>query len=123
MIGLGAAALLTIYLMVDRPNFPFPWASVTDSEASLRAGPWIAFGACFVGALAAWRELHPEGSYLAALRTLRPIGDTSTRQTNTRQPRFRTCPECAENVRGEAKVCRYCGHRFDSDSGIDSAPV
>jgi rRNA maturation endonuclease Nob1 len=22
------------------------------------------------------------------------------------------CPECAERVRGEARVCKHCGHRF-----------
>ena len=23
------------------------------------------------------------------------------------------CPDCAETVQGEAKVCRYCGHNFE----------
>jgi len=27
--------------------------------------------------------------------------------------RLKTCPECAETVRREARVCRYCGHRFE----------
>ncbi len=30
-----------------------------------------------------------------------------------RTPRGKRCPDCAERVRFDAHVCRYCGHRFD----------
>ncbi|MBX3543578.1 zinc ribbon domain-containing protein [Chelatococcus sp.] len=30
------------------------------------------------------------------------------------------CPECAEIVRRDAKVCRFCGHRFDPERLIYS---
>jgi Uncharacterised protein family UPF0547 len=29
-------------------------------------------------------------------------------------PTYKRCPDCAETVRVEARVCRYCGYRFVS---------
>lgn len=41
----------------------------------------------------------------------------------------KTCPECAETVQGAARVCRFCGYRFDGktegtaeDSSTDPGP-
>jgi hypothetical protein len=46
----------------------------------------------------------------------------SSRSHLARTP-MKTCPACAEKVRGEAKVCRYCGNKFEmvSPSSPDSS--
>jgi len=34
-------------------------------------------------------------------------------------PITKTCPDCAEDVRVEARKCRFCGYRFDSQPGLN----
>lgn len=38
---------------------------------------------------------------------------------------LRKCPRCAELVKREAKVCRFCGHGFDAEAApaADPAPT
>lgn len=34
---------------------------------------------------------------------------------------FKQCPECAETVRAQARVCRFCGYRFEEPVSTASA--
>jgi hypothetical protein len=36
--------------------------------------------------------------------------------------RVKRCPDCAETVRAAARVCRYCGFRFESETGRPPRP-
>jgi hypothetical protein len=38
----------------------------------------------------------------------RMFGGTRTKPADDRRP----CPECAESIKADAKVCRFCGHRL-----------
>jgi hypothetical protein len=35
---------------------------------------------------------------------------------------MKACPDCTESVQGGARVCRYCGYRFDTAGNPTPAP-
>lgn len=39
---------------------------------------------------------------------------------NAKEGKLKRCPDCAEMVQAEAKICRFCGHSFLS--APDTAP-
>jgi hypothetical protein len=34
----------------------------------------------------------------------------------------KVCPDCAETVKSEARVCRFCGHQFDAERTTEGGP-
>ncbi|MCA3004590.1 MAG: zinc ribbon domain-containing protein [Phycisphaerales bacterium] len=75
---------------------------------------WVLFGA-LVGALIAdkrgWPVLYGVfgGMLLGIFAPLMYFVSGITRDDRTK-----VCPQCAERIKPQAKVCRYCGERFAS---------
>jgi ribosomal protein L32 len=53
-------------------------------------------------------------SHQAELSAVMPTGDSDA-QVGTK-----VCPDCAEDVKTAARVCRYCGYRFDVRTNAES---
>ena len=46
--------------------------------------------------------------------------------SSTRRAKMKKCPDCAEQIRADARVCKHCGYRFDAGSrkqDLDLLPV
>lgn len=117
VIGVAASVSWSLYTLGDHGLEPL--ASVLDSPAGaavLIAVPPILAILCTRWWYQRAHRAAPENggpstggiasASLDASGASRPaVGDT------------KVCPSCAETVRANAAVCRYCGHAFDSKDG------
>lgn len=53
------------------------------------------------------------------------VEQSKRRQMKAPADNVKTCPQCAEEVKVAAKVCRFCGHKFEGDlsTGAVSKPM
>jgi len=70
----------------------------------LGAGAGLVFGYRW---LARRKRTRPPAATTAAVPTVEPVSSSSDVDG------MKTCPDCAELVRIDARACRYCGYRFD----------
>ena len=53
---------------------------------------------------------------LSVVYEYRPFHNVVDSDESTRMPKeLKVCPMCAEIVKGEARICRFCGHEFVND--------
>jgi hypothetical protein len=85
---------------------------------------WI-IGAVLVGKYAHDKGLSGASFFFIALFATPLVGillalvAAPDREKAARRAGLKECPQCAEAVKQEARVCRFCGHRFfDDTSGI-----
>jgi hypothetical protein len=92
-------ARLNELLPVDVPPLQIPPNGVLDArvDTTARAGVWIGLAAAVVAFCG------------CAVALLAGTGPATQR-----------CPDCARLVSAQARVCRFCGHRFD---GLEADPA
>lgn len=66
-------------------------------------------------------SMGPKPSHVFVVRALAPTGPR--RGNHGMQSSDKTCPMCAETVKSAARVCRFCGHRFDTGEMSPPSPA
>lgn len=85
-----------------------------------RIGGWL--GLLIGGAL--WAVAVPDSGLellllLVLLIVMPVLGGWLTRSMLGRRARgVKVCPDCSEEVKGAAKVCKHCAYRFDSAKSV-----
>ena len=75
---------------------------------------WAIFSVV-VAIIAGSRDRNPFGWFFLSILISPLLALILVLALGRRQVRvsMKTCPDCAEAVLGDARVCRYCGHAFD----------
>jgi predicted RNA-binding Zn-ribbon protein involved in translation (DUF1610 family) len=85
-----------------------------DSADMCKAGTAIGLGIGFGFILFLWALIDIILGVTWMVTNKRSSASAVARQTGSVVAPTKKCPECAEAVLADAKVCRYCGHHFST---------
>jgi hypothetical protein len=122
-VGVLLCGLLLFRILVP-PTFQ-SWTGLTVDSDEIQAGPvvWfdlLAFAIMTAGLWLLWNVTPAKGeiSFRSALsdwwakaQKMAPL--PAPEESGGRETPVKRCPDCAEVVLAEAKVCKHCGFRFE----------
>lgn len=53
---------------------------------------------------------------------VKPAGTLTVTFEPVKSEDLKSCPQCAEEVKAAAKVCRFCQHEFDDKTPLETIP-
>lgn len=127
LLLLPCAAVLSLYRTANPPTITCRWFCLNGpvfhpSQLSANALPYLSDAGLLVATVCLWLLRPPSvlSFGTAAGRVGNAMSDRvaveSVPSLSETSAEVKVCPDCAEEVKGAARVCRFCGYQFPQQS-------